>query len=301
LNETILGSLQELLKDNPFAAVLQNNREIIERDPNLCIVIKADSTLDLRRYNEPTSDEVAVLLPGHGIDQTTSRDVVLRSNDGALLRIDHTNKACDALHYVLLYPNGENGWNLSLKNNDPKITCHAFYRYLLHRRSDFSLLHRSGRLFQQWCVDMWAKVEQQNLRYLKGPEGQRKIRSECYSGLQDAIVNDVPAEQIGKTVILPSTFTSGPRYMAQCYYDAMAIVRRYGKPDLFITFTCNPKWKEIVDILALENGVYTTNYPDILDRVFHEKLKELLRLLKEEHVLGVTIADIYVIEFQKRG
>lgn len=27
------------------------------------------------------------------------------------------------------------------------------------------------------------------------------------------------------------------------YQDAMAIVRNCGKPDYFITMTCNPKWK----------------------------------------------------------
>jgi hypothetical protein len=31
----------------------------------------------------------------------------------------------------------------------------------------------------------------------------------------------------------------------------MAIVRQYGKPDLFITMTCNPKWEEIVSMLKL--------------------------------------------------
>ena len=33
--------------------------------------------------------------------------------------------------------------------------------------------------------------------------------------------------------------------MYQLYLDAMAIVSALGKPDLFITFTCNPKWPEI--------------------------------------------------------
>ena len=27
--------------------------------------------------------------------------------------------------------------------------------------------------------------------------------------------------------------------------DAMTYVRKYGRPDLFITFTCNPSWPEI--------------------------------------------------------
>lgn len=33
------------------------------------------------------------------------------------------------------------------------------------------------------------------------------------------------------------------------YQDTMAIVRALGKPDLFITITCNPKWCEITELL----------------------------------------------------
>ena len=29
--------------------------------------------------------------------------------------------------------------------------------------------------------------------------------------------------------------------------DAMIYVRTYGRPDLFVTFTCNPSWPEITD------------------------------------------------------
>ena len=33
------------------------------------------------------------------------------------------------------------------------------------------------------------------------------------------------------------------------YQDAMAIVRTFGKPDLFVTMTCNPTWPEIAAAL----------------------------------------------------
>ena len=34
--------------------------------------------------------------------------------------------------------------------------------------------------------------------------------------------------------------------MTEAYHDAMAIVRDLGRPDLFIIFTCNEKWPEIL-------------------------------------------------------
>ena len=58
---------------------------------------------------------------------------------------------------------------------------------------------------------------------------------------------NVMGNAVGRRVVLPSSFTGGPRYMCQLYQDAMAIVRKKGKPDLFITFTCNPKWPEIAE------------------------------------------------------
>ena len=50
----------------------------------------------------------------------------------------------------------------------------------------------------------------------------------------------------------------------------MAIVRRYGKPDLFVTFTCNPAWPEILE--HLEEGQKAEDRPDIVNRIFQLKL-----------------------------
>jgi len=44
----------------------------------------------------------------------------------------------------------------------------------------------------------------------------------------------------GKVVTLPSTFQGSPRSLLQNYQDAMAMIAKFGKPDLFLTFTCNP-------------------------------------------------------------
>ena len=50
---------------------------------------------------------------------------------------------------------------------------------------------------------------------------------------------------IGTSTILPSSVMGSPRQMMQQYQDSMSIVRKFGKPDLFITFTCNPNWNKI--------------------------------------------------------
>ena len=87
--------------------------------------------------------------------------------------------------------------------------------------------------------------------------------------------------------------------MQQNYQDAMAIVAKYGKPDLFVTYTCNPNIKDIVD--NLRDGQRPEHRPDLVSRVFHLHLAELLTDIKDRHVLGVPVAYVHVIEFQKRG
>ncbi|XP_024009309.1 uncharacterized protein LOC112084413 [Eutrema salsugineum] len=81
----------------------------------------------------------------------------------------------------------------------------------------------------------------------------------------------------------------------------MAICRQYGNPDLFITMTANPNWKEIKHHLAAYGGASPNDRPDIQCRVFKMKLDELLENLKKGTFFKPYTAVIHRIEFQKRG
>lgn len=93
----------------------------------------------------------------------------------------------------------------------------------------------------------------------------------------------------GKRIVLPSSFTGGPRYMMQLYQDAIAICSRIGVPDPFITFTCNPKWKEITLALSKIPGQRPEDRPDIIARIFKLKLKNLMEVLLTKKHLGILI------------
>ncbi|GKA17134.1 ATP-dependent DNA helicase PIF1-like protein [Tanacetum coccineum] len=89
--------------------------------------------------------------------------------------------------------------------------------------------------------------------------------------------------------------------MMHNYQDAMDLCRAYGNPNLFITFTSNPKWVEIFDMLAHIPGQKSHDRPEIGTRVFKMKLTELMDDLTKRHVFRDCCAVVYVIEFQKRG
>lgn len=124
---------------------------------------------------------------------------------------------------------------------------------------------------------------------------------DTYIGLADALQVRANNENLraGRIVILPSTFIGSPRNMMQNYQDAMAIVRKFGKPDIFITFTCNPSWPEITP--SIHSFESASNRPDIVVRVFHAKVKELLSLINQKHIFGRVQTFLYTVEFQKRG
>jgi len=79
----------------------------------------------------------------------------------------------------------------------------------------------------------------------------------------------------------------------------MTYVRHYGRPDLFITFTCNPNWEEVQALLL--TGQQSIHRHDIIARVFKQKLKSLLDVIIKYSVFRKTRCYLYSIEWQKRG
>jgi len=82
--------------------------------------------------------------------------------------------------------------------------------------------------------------------------------------------------------------------MLQNYQDAMAICKWAGYPDLFITFTCNPKWPEI-NRFVHSRGLHPEDRPDIITRVFKIKLDHLIKDLRDNKVFGEVKAGMNFI------
>lgn len=137
-----------------------------------------------------------------------------------------------------------------------------FYSYRLALRNHSSTIHNAGKLFQLYVVDLYLKCEGTRLNYIKA--NQDKLRVDLYNGLMDHVHHRAQdhGAHTGHICILPSSFQGSPRAMQQNYQDAMAIVGKYGKPDLFITFTCNPKWREVQDNLHFQEK--PENWPGLI-------------------------------------
>jgi hypothetical protein len=77
--------------------------------------------------------------------------------------------------------------------------------------------------------------------------------------------------------------------------DAMALVQKYDKPDVFLTMTCNPNWDEITQNLYPSQSAHDRS--DLVICVFRAKLEELKNLLFKKHILGKVKAHVYVVKF----
>jgi len=159
-----------------------------------------------------------------------------------------------------------------------RLSIHLFLQYLiaklptryrLHlRENECKTLFLSQCLFQQYLVDAWSVCAQNKLSWIRTL--QTHLRADLYNGLADSLLaEDFNAREVGRRITSPSSYTGGDRYMQQLYHDSMAIVRHFGHPTLFITFTANPKWKAMVD--ELRPGQTAIDRPDLVARVFYIK------------------------------
>jgi len=383
LDRDVLEKLHKLLLRcrNPYVQWYQHMHEKCQQlirsgdDSTVVLRFRSGTVPDPRRYNEPTGGDIAAVYTGDVPPTKRDLSVYARSAEGSgeTHNISYLNEHVDPLTYPLLFPTGETGWCPDLvqvdtdkipqkarkpgdahdgsdRDKSQKLGICDFYahRFMVTSKEP-SLPHAGGRLFQQYIVDAYCKVEGQRLQWINN--NQDKLRVESLRGLMDFVAGldaepdsarrfagnapdelgaagastastntelrskgpsaglraqtytgtyNVPLpKMVGKSVFLPPSFSGSPRHLHQCFLDAMTLVASYGKPDFFITMTASPTWKEVT--ANLRPGEQAHNRPDLVARVFRQKLKQLIHELTVEECLGKVAAYTYVVEFQKRG
>jgi len=118
LDPVVMDNLQTMLLDNhPYIGHYRHAYELIREKPveeqeEITIRLHVNLQQDQRTHNLPTAEEIAVIIPDNRIHHAMdNRDIVLRARGGQLERISQNSPSYSALHYVLLFPKGENGWH----------------------------------------------------------------------------------------------------------------------------------------------------------------------------------------------
>ena len=220
--------------------------------------------------------------------------------------ISHENVFYDAFQYPLLIPNGDMGYSHSMKliskheNKNrvyDRLTSASYYCSLyMERDGIFNYMTKCRRLFQQFVVDNYVKVETMRLSFIENNQSNiRKERSDILQGEN--------GKHKGQRIIIPPSYVGGPRYMKQRQQDALAYVSNYGSPDFFITFTMNPAWTELEEAASQTKSTSTNkgDRPDLVSRIFKIKVDSLIDDLTVRCIFGKVKAYLYSIEWQRRG
>jgi len=202
---------------------------------------------------------------------------------------------------------------------DAKVTQMQYYRVLLSQRLFIQANPKAdlispkvtevpdkyhftfGRsLLQEFYVDMFSRMQDENLSCLRRPAMQSRITSaNSYAAATE--MGDVTAgTRVGRSVLPRST--PGTHWKSNTLsQNALHVASELGQADFFITITVNARDPNILRHLL--PGQTACDRPDVVARVFHLKMRVFIAKLKNGDFFGgyELLWYAFVIEWQKRS
>lgn len=281
LPELVTMFYQELVSKNPFIFKLRHSFDF-----------PTTQTLTLELRATTTGGDIAALIHSNNLHQVDPRSILIQYN-GSLTRqkIDILSPFYEPLQYPIFFPAGTLGWS-----PDAPMSQIRWYRGLLTTEKRFL---QFGRLAGEYLVDMYSRVEDERLSYIRRALQQQmnQIEDFQYSNSQDLEEYSALESYSNRGIVLPASFLGSRAWAASEVADSLALCRTKGKPSFFITITTNPNWPEIQARLA--QGQTASDIPVIVCRVFKARLEMAIKAMRKH--LGKIIYLIRVVEFQKRG
>jgi hypothetical protein len=104
------------------------------------------------------------------------------------------------------------------------ITIPDYYCYKFQMRPDiFNPILHGKRIFQQFIVDTYIKIESNRLEYIS--KQHTELQPDLCQGLWNSLMEgENRGAQAGKQTILCKSFIGGPRDSRKRYMDAMVLV-----------------------------------------------------------------------------
>lgn len=285
--------------------VVEATRVLLEEEnPFLKSVRSAMMSTEAEAYtiflDQPSAGgEIAAVVSAHNLANVRERRIIITRTDGRPTTefVDIMSPSYEPLQYPLLFPGGDAGWS---KKNPFGLSGIDWARARLVQEPRFAAM---GPLTCEWAVDMFSRVEEQRLGYLRyGRQDQRRAQYALQQG--DARGAGDPAFEVGAQddeftleSSIPASFLGSRQWASRQVADSLALARVHGKPSLFITVTTNPRWPEIVD--RLSPGQAALDNPALVSRVFHVRLLRFMQFMRThfQHI----VYYVRVTEFQKRG
>lgn len=345
LARTVLESLQTmLLSSHAYAPLYTQAYEILQQyDPSndITVTLRLQPGIDGRRYNLPTAEEIAVILPGVG--DPLPRDIVLRRrHERGLDRISELHPGYAALQYPLLLPHGTHQWHPGLTleqsaeqqasrasagrkrkaqrrerdgeddegddddgeahlNGDRRLTLSRYVAYRIHMRPGETNTFLQGGSLFQRFIVDMYAAVDQS-RLRYILLNQNIFRAARFNNLQDAAAHEPDNLDLDEL---------GERVFLPSSYTGGPRNMTQGFQDSMALARFFKKVDLFVTMTTnpqwpeiereLLPGQTSYDRPDLVSRVFRMKQKALVDDVHKHGIFGITVAYVYTIEFQKRG
>jgi hypothetical protein len=286
LNRTCVGTFRKFLLEHN---VHFKNLEY------LAIQTKHNNTeeMGVRLSTNQHIDEVAALVPSYLHERQTTKTVVIyNKNTSEPEFLDDDNELYEPLSYPILFPTGEPGWTRQRQKRlpllrylrtrlfmpDPSLTVTLQDKATTMMLNRFDVLPRLGQVY---FVDGLSRKLDKELRWVETHQ------------------NDIHGPDFdARRTIVPESVHGSYRHRRALTLNALTLLTKHGKPTIFLTLTCNPRWDEITAQLLTGQTAY--DRPALTARVFNCKLRILLDFLRSGELFGLVKYEIRVIEFQQR-
>ena len=200
-----------------------------------------------------------------------------------------------------------------IRNEEKQIRIKGTANYMNVNNDRFMM----GTLWETIILTWWNRILLSRLKWYD--EHQEDIRNLTIQSIIDNkdVKDKKTKKPMGKeSTVLPASFSYSWRAYNKAQLDALAVISALEMPDLFLTVVANSKWKEIQDNLPFLDPLNPENYdtngnlkkaqtstgrPELVERVFKEKLRKLENLIMKERIFGEAANLCYSIEWQKRG
>ena len=148
---------------NPYVVLLKNMQQVAMEEAEKAVkehrpikqvkMIFLQTTMDPRRYNEPVGNEIAAVFVGEEGQPPSTVDFTIYPQSDKPTTMSHLSPHMDPMVYPLLFPNGEQGWQVGLQHVEERATAQRqrmtmlqYYAYRIAVRTGFSAIHSSGEL-----------------------------------------------------------------------------------------------------------------------------------------------------------
>ena len=151
-----------MLEGNNYAKSFMMLKSVMDREtertgvpiPSVYMWLIRSDSKDPRRFNVPTSNEIAIVFRSSDGEPRYERDIAIHPIEGRTTRISELSHHCDPMAYPMLYSGGGYGWTTNIKLLIPQRKTRKERAKHLSDLHENIVMSRYCRFIRRHCEQM---------------------------------------------------------------------------------------------------------------------------------------------------